>query len=37
MKSGLGLYIVSQVVQAHGGSISVANNQPQGTVFTIQV
>jgi two-component system phosphate regulon sensor histidine kinase PhoR len=35
--TGLGLYIVSQVVQAHGGSISVANNQPQGTVFTIQV
>lgn len=35
--TGLGLYIVNQVVKAHGGSIRVTDNKPQGTVFTIEM
>lgn len=35
--TGLGLYIVQQIVKAHGGTITVGNNTPQGTVFTIEV
>ena len=33
----LGLYIVRQVVRAHGGTISVLDNKPQGTVFVVEV
>lgn len=33
--TGLGLYIVQQTVKAHGGEISVSDNVPKGTVFTI--
>jgi signal transduction histidine kinase len=35
--TGLGLYIVNQVVKAHGGSIQVADNQPTGTIFSIEI
>lgn len=35
--TGLGLYIVKQVVQAHGGTISVVDNKPQGTVFVVEI
>lgn len=35
--TGLGLYIVKQVVKAHGGHIEVSDNQPRGTVFTIEM
>jgi len=35
--TGLGLYIVQQIVQAHGGAISVEDNEPQGTVFRIEL
>ena len=35
--TGLGLYIVSQVLKAHNGSIVVSDNQPQGTVFTLVI
>ena len=35
--TGLGLYIVKQVVKAHQGYISVADNQPKGTIFTIEL
>ena len=35
--TGLGLYIVEQVVKAHGGSIQVTDNQPKGTVFTLEI
>lgn len=35
--TGLGLYIVQQIVKAHGGSISVTDNKPTGTVFTIEI
>lgn len=34
--TGLGLYIVKQVVSAHGGTIKVTDNQPKGTVFTVE-
>lgn len=35
--TGLGLYIVSQVVKAHGGAIQVTDNKPQGTVFVVEI
>jgi len=31
---GLGLYLCKAIIQAHGGTISVADNVPQGAVFT---
>ncbi|MGN0335585.1 MAG: DUF4118 domain-containing protein [Lachnospiraceae bacterium] len=31
---GLGLYLCKAIVEAHGGTIQVADNQPQGTVFS---
>lgn len=33
--TGLGLYIVNQIVLAHKGIIKVSDNQPKGTIFTI--
>ncbi len=35
--TGLGLYIVQQVVKAHGGTIQVMDNLPQGTVFVVEI
>lgn len=35
--TGLGLYIVNQVLKAHGGSIQIADNLPKGTIFTIEI
>jgi two-component system nitrogen regulation sensor histidine kinase NtrY len=35
--SGLGLAIVRRIVAEHGGSIEVADNEPQGTMFTIEL
>ncbi len=35
--TGLGLYIVDQIIQAHGGKISVRDNRPKGTIFTISL
>lgn len=35
--TGLGLYIVDQIVRAHHGTISVKDNKPQGTVFHIEL
>lgn len=32
---GLGLYISNQIALAHGGSISVTNNESKGSVFTL--
>jgi signal transduction histidine kinase len=33
--SGLGLYIVSKLVQLHGGAINYSDNNPKGACFTI--
>jgi two-component system phosphate regulon sensor histidine kinase PhoR len=35
--TGLGLYIVRQVIKAHGGQIQISSNTPQGTIFTIVI
>jgi len=35
--SGLGLGIVKNIVEAHGGSIRIANRKPQGTRVTIEL
>lgn len=35
--TGLGLFIVKEIIKAHGGSISVLDNQPQGTIFKISL
>lgn len=34
---GLGLSYVKQVVEQHGGTVSVALNEPSGTLFTIKL
>jgi signal transduction histidine kinase len=33
---GLGLYIVREIVDAHGGSVNVRSSAPEGTVFTVR-
>lgn len=35
--TGLGLFIVKYLVEKHGGSISVKDNSPSGSVFQIQL
>ncbi|MFN4079335.1 MAG: sensor histidine kinase [Saprospiraceae bacterium] len=35
--TGLGLYIVRQIVQGHGGRVVISDNQPRGAVFTIEI
>ena len=35
--TGLGLYIVDQIVKAHRGKISIKDNHPKGTIFTISL
>lgn len=35
--TGLGLFIVRQVVSAHGGAVFVKNNQPRGSVFSVEI
>lgn len=34
--TGLGLYIVRNLIKMHQGSIKIAANHPKGTIFTIQ-
>lgn len=33
--TGLGLFIVKEIVKAHGGQITVLDNEPKGTIFRI--
>lgn len=33
--TGIGLYIVARMVELHGGTIEISDNQPRGTIFTI--
>ena len=33
--TGLGLYIISKTISRYGGSITVKDNKPKGTIFTI--
>lgn len=33
--SGIGLYLVSEYVRMHKGSIRVSDNEPQGSIFTV--
>ncbi|MCB9285367.1 MAG: HAMP domain-containing histidine kinase [Lewinellaceae bacterium] len=35
--TGLGLFIVREIIRAHGGRITVTDNQPRGTVFNIEL
>ncbi|MGQ0508313.1 MAG: ATP-binding protein [Myxococcaceae bacterium] len=34
---GLGLYIVKNIVEAHGGSVTVSSNEAQGTTFVVRL
>jgi len=36
-QTGLGLAFCKIAIEAHGGSISVTDNQPQGSIFTIDI
>ena len=35
--TGLGLYIVKKVVERYGGSVTIEDNKPKGTVFVIRL
>ena len=35
--TGIGLYMVKQIVSAHGGKIHVEPNEPQGARFVIKI
>jgi two-component system, OmpR family, sensor histidine kinase CiaH len=35
--TGLGLYLCKRIVKDHGGSITVTNNHPKGSVFTVKL
>jgi signal transduction histidine kinase len=34
---GLGLFIVNEIVRAHGGDIRVSSNHAEGTCFTVRL
>jgi signal transduction histidine kinase len=34
---GLGLYIVQQIVQAHGGRMEARSSETEGTVFVLEL
>lgn len=35
--TGLGLYIVQKVVQAHKGAVQISENKPQGSIFKVRI
>jgi signal transduction histidine kinase len=35
--TGLGLYIVKNLVKMHQGTIKITSNKPKGTIFTMQL
>lgn len=35
--TGLGLYVIKKIIEAHGGTITVASTYGQGTTFTIRL
>lgn len=35
--TGLGLFIVKETIEKHGGSIKVSSNEPHGTVFRVEL
>ncbi len=34
---GLGLYIVGEIVRAHGGTVGVTSSAAEGTTFTVRL
>jgi two-component system, OmpR family, phosphate regulon sensor histidine kinase PhoR len=35
--TGLGLFVVKQIVEAHGGKINILTNKPQGAIFDLSL
>ena len=35
--TGLGLYIVKQIVLAHGGRVYIKDNKPTGSIFVVEL
>jgi signal transduction histidine kinase len=35
--TGLGLFLARKIAEAHGGTITISDNEPQGAVFTVSL
>jgi signal transduction histidine kinase len=35
--TGLGLYLVQQIIDAHRGSVRLASTGPEGSVFRVEI